>query len=289
MHFTKMHGIGNDYIYVDCVTNPPPRNPAELARKISDRHFGVGSDGLILICPSELADVRMRMFNADGSEAQMCGNGIRCVAKYVHDHGLVRKPRLTIETGRGVLTLDLETKNGKVEQVTVNMGRPIFDPKKIPTTLEGYPPVNVPLVLLDLPPFPPVSFPTQQLRVTCVSMGNPHCVSFVDEITDLMVGYVAPQIETHPAFPERVNVHFVQVHSAEEVTMRTWERGSGITLACGTGACAVCVAGVLTGRTGRKLLAHLPGGDLRLHWSETDDHVYMTGPAAEVFSGEWPD
>jgi len=289
MHFTKMHGIGNDYVYVDCLTNPPARNPAELAKKISDRHTGVGSDGLILICKSEQADARMRMFNADGSEAQMCGNGIRCVAKYVYDHGLVRKPRLTIETGRGVLTLDLETKNGKVEQVTVNMGRPILEADKIPTSLEGNPPVNVPLVLLDAPPFPPISLATQQLRVTCVSMGNPHCVSFVDEITDLMVGYIAPQIEKHPAFPERVNVHFVQVHSAEEVTMRTWERGSGVTLACGTGACAVCVAGVLSRRTGRKLLAHLPGGDLRLHWSETDDHVYMTGPAAEVFQGDWPD
>ena len=285
MRFTKMHGCGNDYIYVDCIRQPPPRDPASVARVVSDRHFGVGGDGLILICPSERADARMRMFNADGSEAEMCGNGVRCVAKYVHDHGIAVKPRLAIETGRGVLSLDLEVRNGKVERVTVDMGTPILDADKIPTTLRGNPPVNVPLFVA------PTSF-----DVTCVSMGNPHCVIFeTDPKENLLAadGYdlvreAGRMIETNPHFPRRTNVHFVKVNSPGEVTMRTWERGSGETLACGTGACAVAVAGVLTGRTGRRVLAHLPGGDLELNWSETDDHVYMTGPAVEVFSGEWP-
>ncbi len=308
MHFTKMHGIGNDYIYVDCLTNPPPRNPAELAKKISDRHTGVGSDGLILICPSERADVRMRMFNADGSEAQMCGNGIRCVAKYVYDHGLVKKPRLAIETGRGVLTLDLETNHGKVEQVTVNMGRPILEADQIPTTLPGPRVIDSPFDFKQLRTRSRefMGFGSSLLeecgldpRITCVSMGNPHAVFYCRDLgigpanlcvaTAVPLELFGPVLENCDFFPERINVHFVQVHSPDEATVRTWERGSGITLACGTGACAVCVAGVLTGRTGRKLLAHLPGGDLRLHWSENDDHVYMTGPATEVFSGEWPD
>jgi diaminopimelate epimerase len=282
MRFTKMHGIGNDYVYVDCVRNKPPVDPAALSRAISDRHFGVGSDGLILICPSERADARMRMFNADGSESEMCGNGIRCVAKFVHDHGIAAKPQLQIETGRGVLALDLELSGGKVSRVRVNMGEPILAGPKIPTTLPGDPPVNAPLVAGGL-----------HLAVTCVSMGNPHAVVYVgDEFFDTdtrdLVAELGPQLERHAEFPRRVNAHFVKVHSPAEVTMRTWERGSGITLACGTGACAVCVAGVLTGRTGRRLLAHLPGGDLELEWSERDNCVYKTGPAAEVFSGEWP-
>lgn len=281
MRFTKMHGIGNDYVYVDCVRGKPPADPAALARAVSDRHFGVGSDGLILICPSERADARMRMFNADGSESEMCGNGLRCVAKFVHDHGIAAKPRLSIETGRGVLTVDLEVKDGKAERVRVNMGEPILEAAKIPTALPGNPPVNVPLVAGG------VSF-----AATCVSMGNPHAVVYVgDEYFagghDL-VDELGPKVERHEVFPRRVNAHFVKVHSPGEVTMRTWERGSGVTLACGTGACAVCVAGVLTGRTGRKLLAHLPGGDLELEWSEADNCVYMTGPASEVFTGEWP-
>lgn len=281
MRFTKMHGIGNDYVYVDCVRNRPPADPAAVARAVSDRHFGVGSDGLILICPSERADARMRMFNADGSESEMCGNGIRCVAKFVHDHGIARKSRLTIETGRGVLTLDLEVTNDKVSRVRVNMGEPILKSADIPTTLPGDPPVNVPLSVGSI-----------TFRATCVSMGNPHAVMF-DCDTMLQTGendilpLVGPKVEHHEVFPRRVNAHFVKVHSPTEVTMRTWERGSGITWACGTGACAVCVAGVLTGKTGRKVLAHLPGGDLKLEWSEADNHVYMTGPATEVFSGEW--
>lgn len=278
MQFTKMHGIGNDYVYVDCVRQKPPADPAALARAVSDRHFGIGSDGLILICPSETADARMRMFNADGSESEMCGNGVRCVAKFVHDHGIATKPRLAIETGRGVLTLDLEVKGGKAERVRVNMGAPILESAKIPTTLAGDPPVNAALVLDD--PWP--------WEVTCVSMGNPHAVIYSPDVSKVALESVGPVLEHAPVFPRRINVHFVTVHSPNEVTMRTWERGSGITLACGTGACAVCVAGVLTGRTARKLLAHLPGGDLELEWSEADNCVYMTGPATEVFTGEWP-
>jgi diaminopimelate epimerase len=278
MRFTKMHGCGNDYVYVDCITNPPPRDPVALSKKISDRHCGVGSDGLILICPSEKADVRMRMFNADGSESEMCGNGVRCVAKYAHDHGLAKKPTLTVETGRGVLTLELETAGGLVKQVRVDMGEPILEAERIPTTLAGKPPTNVPLTAGD-----------RTLSVTCVSMGNPHCITFVDEISDALVHGVGPKVENHPAFPRRVNAEFVRVVKPDEAIMRVWERGSGETQACGTGACAVAVAGVLTGRTQRRLLIHLLGGDLQLHWSEKDNHVYMTGPAVEVFSGEWPE
>ena len=286
MRFVKMHGIGNDYVYVDCFRQPPPPDAAALSRAVSDRHFGVGSDGLILIGPSERADARMRMFNADGSESEMCGNGVRCVAKYVHDHGIAVKPRLTIETGRGVLTLDLHIRDGKVERVTVDMGEPILDADKIPTTLP------VPRVV-DYSGPPLSTAPWWGLfgldpRVTCVSMGNPHAIFYCEAMAKVPLEAVGPEIENTPVFPRRINVHFVQVHSPGEVTMRTWERGSGVTLACGTGACAVAVAGVLTGRTGRKLLAHLPGGDLELDWSESDDHVYMTGPAVEVFSGEWP-
>jgi diaminopimelate epimerase len=282
MRFTKMQGIGNDYIYVDCVRNRPPADPPALARAISDRHFGVGADGLILICPSERADARMRMFNADGSEAEMCGNGVRCVAKYVYDHGIAKKPQLKIETGRGVLTLDLELKNDKVNRVRVNMGEPILEAAKIPTTLPGSPVVDARLIVAGT-----------AFEATCVSMGNPHAVMYVgDEFFTTterdLVAELGPKVERYEAFPRRVNAHFVKVHSPSEVTMRTWERGSGITLACGTGACAVCVAGVLTGRTGRKIVAHLPGGDLELEWSEADNCVYKTGPATEVFTGEWP-
>ncbi|GBD35339.1 Diaminopimelate epimerase [bacterium HR36] len=278
MRFVKMHGCGNDYVYIDCFRQPPPDNPGELSRRISDRHFGVGSDGLILICPSQTADARMRMFNADGSEAEMCGNGIRCVAKYLYDHGLARKPHLRIETNRGILDLELHISAGQVQRVTVDMGEPIFDPSHIPTTLIGKPPCNVPL---DVNGF--------TFSVTVLSMGNPHCVIYVDELTDEHVHDWGPRIERHPAFPRRVNVEFVQLLTPTEVRMRVWERGSGETLACGTGACAVCVAGVLTGRSQRKLLAHLLGGDLDLYWSPSDNHVYMTGPAVEVFSGDWPE
>jgi diaminopimelate epimerase len=288
MRFTKMQGCGNDYLYVDCFKEKPPADPAALSRRISDRHFGVGADGLILICPSERADARMRMFNADGSEAEMCGNGVRCLAKYVHDHGIVRKSPLRIETGRGVLTLELEIAGGKVERVRVDMGEPILDSAKIPTTLPGARVVNqtMPAGLID-PTERWIATSGVELRVTCVSMGNPHAVLYCRDVAKAPLPTVGPVLETAAIFPRRSNIHFVQVHSPDELTMRTWERGSGITLACGTGACAVCVAGVLTERTARKVLAHLPGGDLQLEWSAGDNHVFMTGPAIEVFSGDW--
>lgn len=281
MRFTKMHGAGNDYIYIDCFQEPMPEDPAGLARRMADRHFGVGGDGLILICPSAVADARMRMFNADGSEAEMCGNGIRCVAKYVYDHGLCRKPALRIETAAGVLAVDLELQGGKVSRVRVDMGSPVLSPERIPTTLPGN--LNLPgNAVVDAP----LEVGGRTLRVTCVSMGNPHCVTYVDQLSDTWVLQLGPQIERHPCFPRRVNAEFVEVLSPQEARVRVWERGSGETLACGTGASAVCVAGVLTGRTGRRLLAHLLGGDLELHWAE-DNHVYLTGPAEEVFSGQW--
>lgn len=288
MRFTKMHGIGNDYIYVDCIAEPLKADPHQLAVAVSDRHFGVGADGLILICPSERADVRMRMFNADGSEGEMCGNGIRCVAKYVYDHGLARKELLKIETGRGVLELKLLTSGGKVNQVTVDMGEPILEGERIPTTWKKPSIVQQPLEgdwgeqVIDLSEGCGLE-PT----MTCVSMGNPHVVLYCKDVKKMPLASVGPILEHAEAFPRRINVHIVQIHSSSEVTMRTWERGSGITLACGTGACAVCVAGVLTSHTGRQLLAHLPGGDLQLHWDSVTNHVFMTGPASEIFSGEW--
>ena len=265
MRFTKLHGCGNDYVYVDCFRQPIPADPAGLSQRISDRHFGVGGDGLILICPTDKGDARMRMFNADGSEAELCGNGVRCVAKFVHDHGLSLNNPLKIETGKGVLTLHLEITGGKVEQVTVDMGEPILEAEKIPTSLPGPRVVDVPL------PGPLAEFLHRTWAVecglaagvTCVSMGNPHVVLYCKDVAKVPLEQVGPLLENASFFPRRINVHFVQPLSAEEAIMRTWERGSGVTLACGTGACAVCVAGVLTGRTGRRLLAHLPGGDLQ--------------------------
>jgi diaminopimelate epimerase len=276
MRFTKMHGAGNDYVYVNCFDQTPPADLPQLARAVSDRHKGIGSDGLILIRPSSVADARMQMFNADGSEAEMCGNGVRCVAKYLYDRGIARKPTLRIETGRGVLTLDVFPANGKVDRVRVGMGQPILKSAEIPTRLAGDPPVLVPLDVAG-----------RELRVTCVSMGNPHCVAFVDEITDDLVLRVGPQIERHPAFPNRVNVEFVKVLSRAETVLRVWERGSGETQACGTGACAAAVAGALAGLTDRKILTHLLGGDLELDWTSGGE-VEMTGPAADVFDGDWP-
>jgi len=281
MRFTKMHGAGNDYVYVNCFDEPVPDDPAELARHVSDRHFGIGGDGLILICPSQVADARMWMFNADGSEAEMCGNGIRCVAKYVFDHGISNKQTLAIETGRGVLTLDLKVVDGLVDRVRVDMGEPILQAGRVPTTLAGDPKQGGAVIDASL------RIAGELLRVTCVSMGNPHCVAFVDELSDHWVLAVGPKVETDEHFPRRVNAEFVQVLSRREVRQRTWERGSGETLACGTGASAVCVAGVLAGRTEREILVHLVGGDLSIHWNEADNHVYMTGPATEVFSGQW--
>jgi diaminopimelate epimerase len=277
MNFTKMHGIGNDYVYVETFTQSAPSDPARLAVSLSDRHFGVGSDGLILIMPSKMADARMRMFNADGSEGEMCGNGVRCVAKYLYEHGLARKDCVAIETARGLLYLNLEIEGGKVLRVSVDMGPPILKAAQIPTLLPGEPPIDA-----------PVQVDGQTISVTSVSMGNPHAVTYVDHVDRFPLEILGPCLENHPMFPRRVNVHVVAIAGPREVRMRTWERGSGITLACGTGACAVCVAGVVTGRTERRILAHLPGGDLELEWPDPHSSVFMTGPATEVFSGEWP-
>jgi diaminopimelate epimerase len=279
MKFTKMHGIGNDYIYVDGFTESLPEDLAALARNISHRRFGVGGDGLILILPSSesaQADVRMQMFNADGSESEMCGNGIRCLAKYVYEHGIYRQEALRVETGCGVLSLELGVQNDKVIDVRVDMGIPRLQPNEVPTTLTGEQIVLEPFVIGD-----------HSLAVTCVSMGNPHAVIFVEDANDDLVLGVGPLIETDPRFPQRINVEFVEVLSATEVRQRTWERGSGETWACGTGASAVCVAGVLTGKTQRQIKVHLTGGDLDLCWDEDSNHVFMTGTAAEVFSGDW--
>ncbi len=279
MRFTKMHGAGNDYIYVDCFSeNLDAVDIPELARRVSHRHFGVGGDGLILIRPSNIADARMQMLNADGSESEMCGNGIRCVAKYVYDHGIAKKETLEIESGGRVLSLSLSIDaKGKVELVTVDMGKPILVSSDVPTTIvpDGK--------VVDHQ----VEFEGQTLRVTCVSMGNPHCVIFVPKATDDLVLGLGPKIETDPRFPRRTNVEFVEVISRSEVRQRTWERGSGETWACGTGASAVCVAGVLAGKTDRRIVNHLLGGDLTLHWDESTERVAMTGGATEVFSGEW--
>lgn len=281
MRFTKMQGAGNDYVYVNCFREPMPEDPSQLARRVADRHFGIGGDGLILICPSEVADARMRIFNADGSESEMCGNGIRCVAKYLYDHGLRRDRQLTVQTGAGISTLELEVADGRVQRVRVDMGEPILQAERIPTTLPGNPLRDGnPVVDVDL------HVGGRQLRVTCLSMGNPHCVTFVDRLSDRWVLQVGPQVERDAHFPNRVNAEFVEVISPAEVRVRVWERGTGETLACGSGAAAVCVAGVLAERTARKIRAHLPGGDLELHWAD-DNHVYMVGPAVEVFSGEW--
>ncbi len=287
VRFTKMHGIGNDYVYLDCFRDPTPADPAALARRLADRHFGVGGDGMILICPSDVADARMRMFNNDGSESEMCGNGIRCVAKYVHDHDIARKPRLTIETGAGLLTVEVEVEHQRVRRVRVDMGAPIFEADRIPTTLAGSRVIDVALPSLG-GEARPAWFDAAGLdpRMTCLSMGNPHVVLFCDHVAAVPLELVGPALECHPFFPRKINVHFAQIHSPREITMRTWERGSGVTLACGTGASAVGVAAAITGRAERQIVAHLPGGDLELDWAE-DDHVYMTGAATEVFSGEW--
>ncbi len=291
MKFTKMHGLGNDYVYVNCF-DEKIKDPSKLAQKISDRHTGIGSDGLILICPSRKADVRMRMFNADGTEAEMCGNGIRCVAKYAYEHKLTKpgqafsipgRPPLPasmrIETGNGILTVGLSVdKSDKVRKVCVNMGQPILEPKKIPVIFDGDKVIEQPIEILG-----------HQLLMTCVSMGNPHAVFFCDDVAIIELEKFGPAIGNHETFPNRINVHFVQVERSDEFTMRTWERGSGITQACGTGACACCVAAVLTKQCERICIAHLPGGDLELNWSKANNCVYMTGPAVEVFEGIYLD
>lgn len=275
MKFTKMQGAGNDYVYVNCFEERV-ENPEQVAIKVSNRNFGIGSDGLILIMPSEKADVRMRMFNADGSESEMCGNGIRCVAKYAYDHGIVSKKEITAETGAGILTLQLFTDSrDKVEKVRVNMGAPRLTRAEIPMTGDGPERVMA----------EPLNILHTTFQITCASMGNPHCVIFVDDVANFQVEKYGPLIENNEMFPRRTNVEFVQVISRTEVRQRTWERGAGETLACGTGASAVCVAGVLNGLTENRILNHLSGGDLELEWAE-DGNVYMTGPAVQVFSGE---
>ena len=273
MKFTKMHGCGNDYVYVDC-TKAMISDPADVARKVSDRHFGVGSDGLILICPSQQADFRMAMFNADGSEGAMCGNGIRCVAKFVYDKGLTDKTRITVETRAGIKTLDLTVEDGKVSLVRVDMGLPNCNTEAIPVRGMG-----------DFVVGCHVNVAGQDWVMTCVSMGNPHAVVWVDEVAGLPLEQLGPRFEHHIMFPDRVNTEFVQILNDHEINMRVWERGSGETLACGTGACASVAATYLNRRTGSDVLVHLRGGDLRIEIGD-DGHLYMTGPAATVFEGE---
>ena len=291
MRFTKMHGLGNDYVYVNCFKEKI-EDPESLAQIVSDRHRGIGSDGLILIGRSKKADVRMRIFNADGSEAEMCGNGIRCVAKYAYEHKLAkaRGPfslpgqspccpvSMKIETAKGVFTVGLTVDEcDKVRQVCVNMGQPMLAAKDIPVNLPVREAVEQPMM-----------FQSRAFVMTCVSMGNPHAVFFCNDLSAVDLEKFGPIIENHSIFPNRINVHFVQVNKPSEFTMRTWERGSGITMACGSGACACCVAAVLTGRGERICTAYLPGGDLDLNWCEEDNCVYMIGPAVEVFEGVWP-
>ncbi len=300
--FSKMHGIGNDYVFVDTIHESLPEDLPALARAVSDRHFGIGGDGLILVGPSKLAPVRMRIFNADGSEAQMCGNGLRCAAKFAYERGLISADQLfdpsaqmkavldkftngknltarsvRIETGRGVLTVALIISQSRiVEQVCVNMDQPILEAEKIPTIWTGDR-----VVARDF------SSAGQHFKVTCVSMGNPHAVFFCDDVDRIDLNVLGPAIERHEAFPQRINVHFAEVKDRSHVKMITWERGSGITLACGTGASAVCVAGVLEDRTDRAISAQLPGGPLNLFWNEADNCVYKLGPATEAFRGRY--
>jgi len=271
--FTKMHGAGNDYVYVNGFALQIP-DPAALARVVSLRRKGIGSDGLILVQPSSVAAVRMEMYNADGSRGEMCGNGIRCVGKYAWEHGLARENPLRVETDAGIKTLELEISNGKVRSVDVDMGKPILDPARIPVRFDAASVIDAPLEVGG-----------EIHRVTCVSMGNPHCVLFVSDVDELDLAAVGPRFEHHERFPKRINTEFVQVLSPTEVRMRVWDRGSGETAACGTGACAAAVAAALTRRTGRRVRVHLLGGDLDIDW-RSDDHVSMRGEAVEVFTGE---
>ena len=274
MKFTKMQGIGNDYVYVNCFEEDI-KNPSELSIAISDRHFGIGSDGLIMIMPSPAADARMRIFNADGSEAQMCGNGIRCVAKYLYEYGIKKSDQMTIETAAGLKTIELTVVNEDVTQIKVEMGTPELLRNEIPMLGENKQVVNEPLQVND-----------SVLYVTCVSMGNPHCITFVDDVDSIVLDVTGKAIENHELFPERINAHFVQQISANKIKMRTWERGSGETLACGTGAVATGVACVLNNLTERVINAQLPGGELVVEWTD-DNKTYMTGPAEIVFTGQW--
>jgi diaminopimelate epimerase len=277
MRFTKMHGAGNDYVYIDGFKEQVTR-PSQLAIAVSDRHFGIGSDGLILILPSDKADLRMQMFNSDGSEAEMCGNGIRCVSKYAWDHGLVEQLEIRIETAAGIKPVTMFCDgNNQIDRVRVNMGQPLLRRRDLPMT--GDPNAQALEITLEAG--------KQTFKAWCLSMGNPHCVIFVEDCDNFPVTEIGPLIENHPLFPRRTNVEFVTVISDRELRQRTWERGAGETLACGTGASAVAVAAALSGHTGRKIINRLSGGILELEWAE-DNCVYLTGPATEVFSGDYP-
>ena len=276
MKFTKMQGLGNDYVYVNCFKEKID-NPSELARRISDRHFGVGSDGLIMINPSDKADFEMEMYNADGSRGEMCGNGIRCVAKYVYDYGLTDKTHISVETLGGIKYLDLTVEEGKVKMVKVDMGKPELEPLKIPVKASGDKAVDEPILVGG-----------NEYRMTCVSMGNPHAVIFIGcDVREFPLEEIGPKFENHERFPNRVNTEFVRVIDRRTAEMRVWERGSGETLACGTGACAVAVACALNGFTEDEVTVRLLGGDLQIRWDREKDTVFMTGPAEVVFDGEW--
>ena len=277
MLFTKMQGLGNDYIYLDC-TKQVPKNVHDLARKLSDRHFGVGSDGLICIGRSDRADFRMDMYNVDGSQGEMCGNGIRCVGKFVYDKGMTDQTTLTIETLAGIRTLMLQVEGGTVSSVTADMGAPILTPGLIPVTAQGLDFINK-----------KVQVKGKSYEVTCVSMGNPHAVVFVPDVASLDLEEIGPAFEYHDIFPCRINTEFLQIERPNSLLMRVWERGSGETLACGTGACACLVAAVLSNRADREVTVRLRGGELAVRWDQEDGHVYMTGPAVTVFEGQWPE
>ena len=273
MKFTKMHGIGNDYVYVNCFEEKI-EDPNQTSKFVSDRHFGIGSDGLILIKPSDVADFEMDMYNSDGSQGAMCGNGIRCVAKYVYDYGLTDKTNISVDTKSGIKYLDLTVTNGKVALVKVNMGQPELNAEKIPMIYKKQQVIQQPLAVKD-----------NIYEVTAVSMGNPHVIVYMDQIRDLAIEKIGPDFEKHPAFPEGVNTEFVHVIDRKTVEMRVWERGSGETLACGTGACAVAVACVLNGYTEEEVTVRLLGGELKIFWNRKENLVYMTGPAEVVFDG----
>lgn len=275
MKFTKMHGAGNDYIYINCFEETV-KDPEKLAIKVSDRHFGIGSDGLILISPSDKADFKMNIYNADGSEGMMCGNGIRCVSKYVYDNGMTDKDEISVETRSGIKLIKMNVENGKVVSARVNMGEPILQADKIPTKFDGESVVRQKLTIDG-----------KEYEVTCVSMGNPHCIVYVDGVKSIDLEKIGPKFENNEMFPERINTEFVHVVSDTELDMRVWERGSGETLACGTGSCAVTVASVLCGYCKRdtEIKINLLGGTLTDIWTDGGD-VYMTGPAATVCTGE---
>ena len=274
MKFTKMQGIGNDYVYVNCFEEKV-ENPGKLAVRVSDRHFGIGSDGLILIKPSERADFCMEMYNADGSEGAMCGNGVRCVGKYVYDYGLTEQTSIQVETKSGIKYLDLTVEEGKVSQVRVNMGAPELSPSGIPVLADGDKVLDAPIMVDG-----------REYRMTCVSMGNPHAVVYLNDVKNLEIEKIGPMFEMHPCFPDRVNTEFVRVVDGHTLEMRVWERGSGETLACGTGACAVAVASILNGHVSGEVTVKLLGGDLKILWDEQENIVYMTGPAAVGVDGE---